>query len=345
MTRSWNIFKGRHVIVALFVVVQSCQQHGQANREAIQFQGETMGTSYRVTVVVNTHLIDTELLGNQIQEEVDKVDNLMSNWKENSDISLLNRAPAHETVTVSDHTSKVLKKAFATSELTAGAFDVTMSPLIELWGFGTTAFESFPAAVDIQEKLKLTGPQSFMLEDTRVTKLVPGVTINMSAIAKGYAVDLVHQLLAREEVIDHMIEIGGEVYVAGKSVHRKPWRIGLEAPDFEARTPVVHNIVHISDVGLATSGNYRNYFTYEGQLYTHILDPRTGYPVPPALASVSVIARDCMTADALATAFMVMGPKASLALVEQLSGVECVMVVEASGSQDILMSSGMEAYL
>ncbi|MCB1041301.1 MAG: FAD:protein FMN transferase [Acidobacteria bacterium] len=302
-----------------------------------------MGTSYRISVVAGE--LDREALQEDIQARLDRIDTLMSSWVSTSDINRINSSDRDEPITVDPETAQVLNHSLSIADLTSGAFDISMSPLIELWGFGTRDLEAFPQDDAIRELLTQTGPGTFSVTGQTVTKLHPKVTLNVSAIAKGYAVDKVHELLTEKGFTDHLVEVGGEVFAAGISIHRKPWRVGLEAPDPVSRTPEVHQVVRLSGMAVATSGNYRNFFWHEGKQYTHIIDPRTGYPIPSYVTSVSVIAKDCMSADAMATACMVLGVEASLKLMEEVPDAECMLVEEKDGKQLTHFSSGMGSYL
>ena len=334
----------RHVFMALLGLCWSCGKPKDGPLQALMLQGNTMGTTYKITLITSESA-DRSDIQEQVQSVLDEIDEAMSNWIETSDVSRLNHAPQGVAVSISESTARVLARSLEVNQLTHGAFDITMSPLIEVWGFGTHQLDQFPSPTEIAHRLELTGPDMITLSGNTASKRLEDVNVNLSAIAKGFAVDRVHQTLLELGYNQHLIEVGGEVATSGSNAKGLPWRLGLEAPDPESRTPRLHQVIRVSGVAVATSGNYRNYFTYNGKLYSHIIDPRTGYPVEPTIASVSIVASDCMTADALATACMVLGVQDSLDLVERIDGVECVLVEEQDGQQRTHMSSGMGEYL
>lgn len=313
-----------------------------------QIYGQTMGTTYSVKVVLPREAsMDTEALGKQVFSALDRVDHLMSNYKENSELSRLNRSCSHEPLALSPETAVVFQRALEIHELTQGAFDPTLGPLIDLWGFGAPERNAFPENQHIEVALALVGVDKLILDGNQVEKTVDGLTVNLSAIAKGFGVDQVFRVLDGLGFQDFMVEVGGEVRTQGLNGHRQPWQIGIEAPSpGNVRRDLVRT-VSLSGMALATSGDYRNHFTYEGRLYSHIIDPRDGRPVERRVASASVIARDCMTADALATAFMIMSPEESVALVESLPDTECLILchTDHDDTWPTHASSGMSNHL
>jgi thiamine biosynthesis lipoprotein len=202
-----------------------------------------------------------------------------------------------------------------------------VKPLVDLWGFGIREpTDSLPAPDAIAKALALTGFQHLTFENTHVKKTKPGITLDLGAIAKGYGVDAVAGVLTRAGIDDFLVEIGGELYGSGMNRHKKPWSVGITHPLKTGADAGLYKVVHLENRAIATSGDYRNFFEFQGKIYSHIIDPRTGYPVDNQVVSASVIADTCTVADALATAFVVMDPEDSLALVDTLENVECLII-------------------
>jgi len=268
-----------------------------------------MGTMFNVKVVFDEPKSENRILElqNGTQDALDQVDRLMSTYKKNSEVSQINRLEIDKPLKVSDQTIEVLSFSQAISEQTFGYFDITVAPLIDLWGFGSGEItDKKPDQHDIESALNSLGWKSLSIaRETSTLSKNKAVQIDLSAIAKGYAVDQVADYLNSQAIVNYMIEVGGELVVAGVNPNSAPWRLGIEQPDFGGRK--AYTSVMLNKGGLATSGDYRNYFEQDGTRYSHTIDPRTGYPVKHKLASVSVIAQTCMEADALATALMVMG--------------------------------------
>jgi thiamine biosynthesis lipoprotein len=243
----------------------------------------------------------------------------MSTYDPDSDVSHINAKSAGEAVPIALSTLDVMREARTISELTQGAFDVTVAPLVRLWGFGAGASDVVepPSDDEIAEARDRVGYAQLELFDDppSVTKTADGVECDLSGIAKGYAVDEVAKLLDSRAVRDFMVEIGGEVRTAGKNARGEAWRIGIEKPIRGAR--VVQRVVPLSGLSMATSGDYRNFYEVDGKLYSHLMDPRTGRPVSHRLASVSVVAHSCMRADALASGLLVLGPDVGFDLAVQ----------------------------
>lgn len=306
-------------------------------------RGETMGTTYTVKVYTDWSVKEKKL-ERGVHEAVEKINRLMSNWKPDSDISQFNTLPEGGALTVSEETMDVVKLAKDIYEKTGGVLDPTLSPLIELWGFGTKGRDHVPSDEQIQEALAKVGMDKFQIEGSKLVRSQAGVTLNLSAIAKGYGVDAVAKYLLNEGFTDFFIEVGGETRMTGVGP-RGPWRVGVEDPRSTwERSPLY--IVQPGTNAFGTSGDYRNFFEEGGQRYTHILDPRTGYPIASQIASASVLASDSAMTDALATALMVMGEQDAIKLVESLEGVECLLLLwtENNGLREV-RSSGMGHFI
>ncbi len=273
-----------------------------------------MGTHYHVSLIVDKHsaICDTKNLKNDINKLLSTVNQQMSTYLENSEISRFNRHRSREWFPVSDQLLSVLIAAKKINKLSSGAFDITIASLVNLWGFGPTVQYNMPDPDQIKNALQLTGSQLVEVRENppAIRKSNPLLQIDLSAIAKGYGVDLISQYLISSGFANHLVEIGGEIVAKGHNIQNQPWQIKIEHPANDSDTQ--SHIISLQDLAVATSGDYRNYFIKNNKHYSHTLDPRTGKPVTHHLASVSVLDKSAMKADALATALMVMGEKKGL---------------------------------
>ncbi len=275
-----------------------------------------MGTSYRVTVP-GTSSLDAQLIGATVQAELDLVDSRMSTYRPESELSRLNRHRSTAPFPLSPETLEVLQLARSISEATDGAFDVTVGPLVEAWGFGPSKVDSPPATEDLARLRSTTGWEKLALDSvgSSAVKSVPELQFDLSGIAKGYAVDRIADHLSRTGFTDHLVEVGGEVRVRGANPSGGPWRLGVERPDGTGR--LVQRILPVRIGGLATSGDYRNFRLIDGERYSHVIDPRTGWPAASLVASATVLDPSAARADGLATAMLVLGETAGLLLAER----------------------------
>lgn len=266
-----------------------------------------MGTTYNVKMVFDKPKSSDQLNIYQVavEKSLDRVDRLMSTYRADSEVSILNNTPEGQSLSVSTQTYYVLDAAQNISRLTGGAFDITVGPLVDLWGFGSQYKQDMvPSREDILGAKSLLNWQAIKLNEGQAVK-VQNVRVDLSAIAKGYAVDQVASTLKGLSVEHFLIEVGGEISVFGLNKHKNAWVLGIEQPNISGRK--AYTTISLKNNSLATSGDYRNFYEKDGERYSHTIDPKTGYPVTHRLASVSVIASSCMESDALATALMVMG--------------------------------------
>ena len=311
--------------------------------QTLEFQGHTMGTSYSVKLVAPKNT-DAKTLAQEIFATLEQVDHLMSNWLPDSEINRFNRHRETTPFSLSPATATVISEALRVARLTGGALDITAGPLIDRWGFGAKADQPIPEQEELEQLLQQCGFHHLYMEGQTARKDIPELQVNLSSLAKGYAVDLAAEMLEKKGFADFMIEVGGEVVVKGLKDQKTPWRIAIQAPNARYR-PEIYKIAQPGDKAMATSGDYRNFFIHEGRRYSHILDPRTGRPVPPTIASATVLADGCMTADALATAFMILPPEESIAIAARSPGVECLLLIREGEGLRELQSPGMSAYL
>lgn len=314
--------------------------------EQVQIAGSTMGTTYLVKVVARGR-VDLTRLKQAIDDRLETINHSMSTYRTDSDISRFNAVESPGIpVAVSPDFIAVLQVARELHRITGGAWDGTIKPVIHLWGFGNTSRpKTVPTPEAIAAAISKTGFRHIRVHDGRaISKALPGLTLDLASIAKGYGVDAVAETLRREGFHDFLVEIGGEVVASGRRMDGKPWRVGINMPDPDAPANKVFRAVGISDRALATSGDYRNFFVQEGQRYSHIIDPRTGRPVANGVLSVSIYAPTCTLADGLATGVMVMGSAAGRALIETLPAVEGFFIEAGSdGSLKTSATSGFPA--
>ncbi len=291
--------------------------------------GQTMGTTYRIKIITG-YFKQLSGLQSKIDQRLEAINQSMSTYRPDSEISQFNAIQDITTLLqISDDFLTVALAAQHIYELTDGAWDGTVKPLVNLWGFGNTQqLQEVPDPAIIKDTIRAVGFKYIrIIEKGFLQKHVETLSLDLASIAKGFAVDQISELLKAEGLNHFLVEIGGEVYAAGKRKDGSPWRVGINQPDSAATLFETYQVVPLHNRAMATSGDYRNYFEVQGQRYAHIIDPRTGYPVDNGVVSVSVVADSCMLADGLATALMVMGPKAGLGLIASLKRVAAVIVV------------------
>jgi thiamine biosynthesis lipoprotein len=314
-------------------------------RKEMALEGHTMGTTYHIKVVTGPFAGLGDLHRN-IERRLEQINRSMSTYDTESEISRFNRiAESRQPFPVSEDFQRVLQVARRLHRLTGGAWDGTVMPLVNLWGFGPRRVErGMPEREEIADALAKVGFENLRLDpDGTLSKQRPDVTLDLASIAKGYGVDALAELTREAGFSDFLVEIGGEVYAGGRRLDGQPWRIGISVPEPGAPADRVRRTLPLEDRALATSGDYRNFFEMNGKRYTHIIDPRTGFPVATGVVSATVVAGDCTFADGLATALMVLDPLEGLALVNGLDGVEgLIMERIADGSLREHYSRGMQ---
>ena len=282
--------------------------------EPAKLSGATMGTVWHLSYIpVETGPDENELLMG-IESALERVDRSMSTYRRDSEISYFNMTSPGKWFKPSGDFIEVMKTALDIGERSDGAYDVTVSPLVDLWGFGPDGVAGIPPSdSEVAQTMRLVGQQNIELDPIqyRVRKSSM-LAVDFSSLAKGYAVDQVADWLVSQGITRFMLEVGGEMRLSGLSARDDPWRIAIEQPDSSERS--VATAISLTDVALATSGDYRNYFESEGQRYSHTIDPRSGYPVEHDLVSVTVVHQSCMVADAWATALIVLGHKRAMAV-------------------------------
>lgn len=324
-------------LALLFLFLSACSPAPQA---VIQFSGQTMGTTYHVTLR-NPGELDGDTLKQQLDFQLQHFNQIASTYIDDSELNRLNRAPVGEWHSLSDPLYAMLSLALELSWLSGGAFDITVAPLVDLWGFGPVERVGKPSDAELEQVMEAVGYTHLQLDmlEPKLLKSAP-LRMDLSAIAKGYGVDAAAIWLASLGVTDYLVEIGGEMRVAGKSPRGDAWRIGIENPD--GGKPQL--AIELEDIAVATSGDYRNYFEQEGVRYSHTIDPRSGRPIRHTLASVTVLDPSCAFADAMATAMSVMGTEKALALAEA-QGIPVYLIEKTEQGFSSRYSTAFEPYL
>jgi thiamine biosynthesis lipoprotein len=312
--------------IILFIGLWSC---ARPLPPTIAISGETMGTTYNIKYV-NVDGAATKLSPAQIKDKVDKLlvekNQLMSTYIPDSELSLLNQAQANVAFPISPATDYVIQEALKLHHRSQGMLDITVGPLVNLWGFGPTLrAEKIPTQAQLADTRAYIGVDKFNLSNGEIVKLHPKVYLDLSTIAKGYAVDEVAALLLFEGLTNYLVEIGGEMRVAGTKPNNEKWLIAIEKPLSGERA--IQQIVSIGDNAMATSGDYRNYFEEDGIRYSHLINPTTGYPIQHNMVAVTVVAPKSIEADGLATALMVMGSTQGKLLAEN-EGIAAFFIIK-----------------
>ncbi len=304
----------RYGILLLAACIAGCD----TPKRTIELTGAAMGTQYNLTIVVADDTPGKDALQAAVAALLEDIERRLSTYIDDSELSLLNAAGANEWLPVSGELCEALAGALDMARLTDGAFDVTVGPLVNLWGFGPDEIVLTPPSErDIASARMQVGYERIETdcEVPAVRKSDPGIYIDLSGYAKGYGVDRVAALLDREGIGNYLADIGGELRMRGENANGDRWRIAIEQPLDDARR--VHSILRITNAAVATSGDYRNFFIHDGRRYSHTIDPRTGYPVRHNAASVTVVATTAAYADAMATGLLVLGVEDGLRLARE----------------------------
>jgi FAD:protein FMN transferase len=316
------------LLLPLLLLLAACSQPP----EPVTLNGTTMGTGWTVRLGAIPPDVSVPALRLEIEALLERVNAQMSTYREDADISRFNRAAAGEVLTVPEDFARVLAAALALAEATDGAYDPTVGPLVNLWGFGPDpSLDRIPAEEQLAQARRRVGWQRIGFEPGSGQLTQTGeLMLDFSSIAKGYAVDLIAEHLLAHGIDNHLVDIGGDLRTRGVRPDGRPWRIGIERPLAGSRQ--VHSVLSPGNLAMATSGSYRNFFRDQGREFSHTIDPRTGYPVQHALVSVTVLHASCMQADALATAISVLGPDEGLAFARE-HGLAVLMLVAGNDAE------------
>jgi thiamine biosynthesis lipoprotein len=305
-----------------------------------------MGTIYNIRVVTG-FFQGVSGLREKIEKRLDEINASMSTYQKDSEISRFNNFHRSGTkFKISKDFYEVMKTAKEIHRLSEGAWDGTVNPLVDLWGFGRKGMKTeIPPETEISELIPHIGFENIdVLDDGFLMKKRVQVTVDLSSIAKGYGVDQIADIIRNEGYQDYLVEIGGEIFASGYRKDGALWRIGINRPQTDAAADEVYKVVNLHNQAFATSGDYRNFFVFDGIRYAHVIDPRSGYPISNRVVSVTIIADTCTYADGLATAVMVMGSNQGLELINRLDGVEGLIVVEQlDGNLHDYYSTGFKA--
>lgn len=315
------------IVASVVIIRQNSAMPYQVN------QGMVFGTFYKITYQHDKNL------QKEIEAQLKSVNDALSMFDKKSIITAVNN---NEPVKLNDMFVNVFKLAQSISEDTDGAFDITVAPLVNAWGFGYKS-GALPSQQDIDSIRAFVGYQKVKLSGMRIQKEDARLTLDCSAIAKGYGTDVVARYLLREGIKNFMVEIGGEIVTHGVNPKRQQWSIGIEKPveDSLAMKSELQTVLRVDDIAMATSGNYRNFYYKDGKKYAHTIDPKTGFPVQHNILSATVLAKQCAVADAYATAFMVMGLEKSKEVLARHKDLKAYLIYDDNGKYGIWKSPGL----
>ena len=288
--------------------------------------GKTMGTFYTIKFISNKEE-SLPLWKSKVDNRLREVNKKLSMYDSKSELSLFNRHEVGKSLHISSDFSNILVTGKKLYRLTDGSWDGTVKPLVDLWGFGTKkALDRIPDLDKITLALSKIGFNHIDITVPHTICKKKALTLDLGSIAKGYGVDAIAALFASYGIHDVLVEIGGELVASGKNKKGEYWSIGISRPDKLYASQALYKIVRLENLAIATSGNYRNFFEAEGKTFSHIIDPKTGFPVDNGIVSASVISKDCTFADGLATALMVMDVQKGIKLVNRLENTECLII-------------------
>lgn len=306
-------------VFALVFLLSACQKEA----ELVSLNGRTMGTTYHIKYIDNGKTkLSVQKMHEGIEGILQDVNAKMSTYIPNSELSVFNKnKEINNPIEISADLAFVVAEAIKLNQITQGALDVTIGPIVNLWGFGPEKrVEKAPTPEQIAERKAWVGIEKVRLtqKDNKffLTKSVPQIYIDLSSIAKGFGVDKVADYIAEQGITDYLVEIGGEIRANGHNAENKAWQIAIEKPTFDG-TRSVSQVVGLQDLAMATSGDYRNYFEQDGKRFSHEIDPTTCQPVQHNLASITVLSKSAMTADGLSTGLFVLGAEKALEIAEQ----------------------------
>ncbi|MGV6987787.1 FAD:protein FMN transferase [Testudinibacter sp. P80/BLE/0925] len=314
----------------------------------VAFNGKTMGTTYSVKYLADSskNLPEAQAVQQAIDRTLQEVNRQMSTYQKDSEISRFNRLqPVEGAFPISAEFGKVVAEAIRLHQLTDGALDITVGPLVNLWGFGPeNRPEKIPTDQEIEARRAWVGLDKLILQQQdgqyRLSKSIPNLYIDLSSIAKGFGVDQLAEYLESLGVTDYLVEIGGEIRAKGRNKANKAWQIAIEKPEFDG-SRAVQLIIGLQDMAMATSGDYRNYFERDGVRFSHEIDPHSGKPIQHNLVSVTVLDPSSMTADGLATGLFVLGSDKALAVAEK-NNLAIYLIIKTNNGFETKMSSAFK---
>nr|WP_275664531.1 FAD:protein FMN transferase [Vibrio tubiashii] len=307
--------------------------------EQVHLSGPTMGTTYNIKYISAEGIPSPQALQQEVDRLLEEVNDQMSTYRKDSELSRFNQLQSSESFGVSPQTVTVVKEAIRLNGLTQGALDVTVGPLVNLWGFGPEARpEVVPSDEELAARKAMTGIEHLSVEGNTLRKDIPNLYVDLSTIAKGWGVDVVADYIQSQGVKNYMVEVGGEMRLKGLNREGVKWRIAIEKPSTDERA--IQEIIEPGDMAVATSGDYRIYFERDGVRYSHIINPQTGKPIRHKVVSVTVLDKSSMTADGLATGLMVLGEELGMQVANE-NNIPAFMIVK---TQDGFKELASEAY-
>ena len=337
----------QYIIAISVLLFVGCSENKKSEVTAFSFSGNTMGTSYNIKVVKDSVFTKNnydKIIKSGVDSLLLNVNRKMSTYIPDSELSMFNSSADTTWFPISKEFAEVVKAAIFIGDTTNNSLDITVGPLVNLWGFGpTTETNTVPDSQEVQLMKSLTGLEKIRVQfdPPAIRKAIPEMYVDLSSIAKGYGVDKVSEYLLKLGLNNFMVEIGGEVRANGKNQNNEYWRIGISTPDNSGN---IEKVVQLNNQSMATSGDYHNYFMKNGKRYSHTIDPRTGYPITHNLASVSVITKTCMMADGYATALDVLGPGKGMLYADTLK-LPVFMIVHKNGNFTEEKNGLFEKYL
>jgi thiamine biosynthesis lipoprotein len=326
----------------LFIVIATVYRFSTFSPELVSFSGPTMGTTYTVKFYTTENVKKPSDLKVGVDAALVRVNKLMSTYDPNSELSVFNKLPENQFSNISEDMAYVIDKALLISEMSGGEYDITIGPLVNLWGFGPGKREDkVPSQVLIDEAKSRVGYHYLKLDGRRLTK-EKNIYVDLSSIAKGYGVDMVAQVLQSKGVQNYLIEVGGEILSKGVKADGESWKVAIESP--AGGHEIVERILSVTDVAVATSGDYRNYFEKNGVRYSHTISPKTGRPITHRLVSVTVVDKTTTMADGLATAITVLGPEKGFEFAQK-NGIAAYLLIKTDFGFEERPSDAFKPYL
>ncbi|WKE64887.1 FAD:protein FMN transferase [Gallaecimonas kandeliae] len=321
-----------------FLLVACSQQPAE-----VKLAGRTMGTGYHISYYDGGGLPAPQDVKAAIDARLVQVNNQMSHYQPDSELSRFNKSSSTQPFPVSPATAKVIGEALRIGKLSEGAYDVTIGPVVNLWSFGPEKRpERVPTDAELAQRMSEVGQDKLHVVGNTLVKDRGDINVNLSSIAKGYGVDVVGEYLESLGIANYVVEIGGEVRVHGSKPKGEAWRIAIEKPDVNGEA--VQEVITPGNMAVATSGDYRNYFEENGVRYSHLIDARTGKPIQNRLVSVTVVAPTCMVADGFSTAVSVLGPEKGLELAKD-QGLAVFLVVKTDSGFEERYTDNFKPYL
>ncbi|MCF7481252.1 FAD:protein FMN transferase [Vibrio sp. J1-1] len=321
------------------LVLAGCEQPA----EQVHLTGPTMGTTYNIKYIAAEGIPAAAELQKEVDRLLEEVNDQMSTYRKDSELSRFNQYTDSDAFEVSPQTATVVKEAIRLNKLTMGALDVTVGPLVNLWGFGPEARpDVVPSDEELAARKANTGIHHLTVDGNKLSKDIPHLYVDLSTIAKGWGVDVIANYLQSEGVDNYMVEVGGEMRLKGVNREGVPWRIAIEKPTADERS--IQEIIEPGDMAIATSGDYRNYFESDGVRYSHIINPQTGKPINHKVVSVTVLDKSSMTADGLATGLMVLGEEKGMAIANE-NNIPAFMIVKTDDGFKELASETYKPFM